>query len=51
MKFLVDAPLPPALARWLREAGHDAQAVREVNLRDAEDDEIWHHALNCGASS
>ena len=44
MKFLVDAQLPPALAQWLREAGHDAQAVREVGLRDAEDGEIWRHA-------
>ena len=28
MKFLVDAQLPPAVARWLREAGHDAHARR-----------------------
>ena len=44
MKFLVDAQLPPALAQWLREAGYDAQAVREVNLRDANDGTIWRHA-------
>lgn len=49
MKFLVDAQLPPALALWLREAGHDAQAVREVGLRDAEDADIWNHALKTGA--
>ncbi len=30
MKFLVDAQLPPALARWLAEAGFEAQAVREI---------------------
>ena len=48
MKFLVDAQLPPALARWLREAGHEAQAVREVNLREAEDGDIWNHALASG---
>jgi predicted nuclease of predicted toxin-antitoxin system len=23
MKFLIDAQLPPALAGWLREAGHE----------------------------
>ncbi len=50
MKFLVDAKLPPAVARWLRDAGHDAQAVREVGLREAEDDEIWKHALATGAA-
>ena len=49
MKFLVDAQLPPALARWLREAGHEAQAVRVVNLRDAEDGDIWNHALASNA--
>ena len=49
MKFLVDAQLPPAVARWLRDAGHDAQAVREVGLREAEDDVIWKHALTTKA--
>jgi predicted nuclease of predicted toxin-antitoxin system len=44
MKFLVDAQLPPALAQWLREAGHDAQAVREAGLREAGDGAIWRHA-------
>ena len=44
MKFLVDAQLPPALAHWLREAGYDAQAVREVGLREADDGAIWRHA-------
>lgn len=49
MKFLVDAQLPPALARWLRELGHDAQAVREIGLREAEDGDIWDHAIAIGA--
>lgn len=48
MKFLVDAQLPPAVALWLREAGHDAWAVRDLGLRDAEDSTIWDHALNAG---
>lgn len=48
MKFLVDAQLPPALAQWLREAGYDAQAVREVGLREADDGAIWRHALAQG---
>ena len=29
MRFLVDAQLPPALARWLGEKGFAAKAVRE----------------------
>ena len=44
MKFLIDAQLPPALAAWLCAAGYDAQAVREVGLREAEDNAIWRHA-------
>jgi predicted nuclease of predicted toxin-antitoxin system len=44
VKFLLDAQLPPALARWLQEAGHDAQPVREVGLREADDNAIWGYA-------
>lgn len=44
MKFLIDAQLPPSLAEWLRAAGYDAQAVREVGLREADDGAIWRHA-------
>ena len=50
MKFLVDAPLPPALARWLHEKGHEAQAVREVGLREADDTLIWNRALQMDAA-
>lgn len=50
MKFLVDAQLPPAVAHWMREAGYDAQAVREIGLREAEDGEIWNCALAIGAA-
>jgi predicted nuclease of predicted toxin-antitoxin system len=49
VRFLVDAQLPPALARWLGEAGHEAAHVEDVGLRDAEDGEIWAHALESGA--
>lgn len=45
MRFLVDAQLPPALARWLCEQGHEAQHVEDVGLRDAEDGSIWEYAL------
>ncbi len=49
MKFLIDAQLPPALARWLREAGHDAAHVEDVGLREADDAPIWAHALQADA--
>jgi predicted nuclease of predicted toxin-antitoxin system len=45
VRFIVDAQLPPALARWLVEAGHEAWHVEEIGLRDAEDQPIWRHAL------
>lgn len=48
MKFLVDAQLPPALAQWLREAGHESIHVAEVGLRDANDDAIWRRAIEHG---
>jgi predicted nuclease of predicted toxin-antitoxin system len=44
VRFIVDAQLPPALARWLVEAGHDAQHVEDVGLREAEDPPIWRYA-------
>lgn len=45
MSFLVDAQLPPALARFLREHGHEAVHVEEVGLRHAGDGLIWQYAL------
>ena len=44
MKFLVDAQLPPVLAHWLREAGHDAQHAYEIGLAEAADSTIWSRA-------
>lgn len=46
MRFLVDAQLPPALARLLTEQGHLAQHVADIGLRHAEDSSIWHYALD-----
>lgn len=48
MRFLVDAQLPPILARFLEEQGLEARAVREVGLRDASDTAIWHFAARDG---
>lgn len=47
--FLIDAQLPPALARWLIEQGHEAQHVDEIGLRNEEDIAIWDYASSAGA--
>lgn len=44
MKFLVDAQLPPALAHFLKKAGHSAVHVTDVGLKNADDSAIWDHA-------
>ena len=49
MRFLVDAQLPPALARWLTSKGQEAQHVADVGLASAPDKEIWNYALAVGA--
>jgi len=48
VKFLVDAQLPPALAKALREAGHNAEHVEDAGLRHAKDPIIWKYALAQG---
>lgn len=41
----IDAQLSPAIAFWIRETfGIDAKALREIGLRDAEDEEIFRAA-------
>lgn len=41
----LDAHLSPRLARWIEEnLGHEAQALRDVGLRDAEDETIFEAA-------
>jgi predicted nuclease of predicted toxin-antitoxin system len=44
MRFLVDAQLPPALARWFGDHGFAATPVRELGLRDSDDGSIWSFA-------
>ena len=44
MRFLVDAQLPPALARFLASAGHEAEHVDEIGLVSAADSNIWRYA-------
>jgi len=40
VKFLIDMPLPPTLARWLSDRGHDAVHATELGLDRAPDSEI-----------
>lgn len=49
MRFVVDAQLPPALARWLAAVGHEAEHVGDIGLGDAKDSAIWAYALATGA--
>ncbi len=37
MRFLIDNALPPKLAKLLREAGHDAVHLRELNRQHSDD--------------
>jgi predicted nuclease of predicted toxin-antitoxin system len=49
MRFLVDAQLPPALARWLEEHGHTAEHVADRGMAAADDRVVWDYALTVGA--
>jgi predicted nuclease of predicted toxin-antitoxin system len=44
MRFLIDAQLPPALARFLESRGHESRPVREAGMREAKDPVIWSFA-------
>ena len=44
MNFLVDAQLPPALARWIAGQGHQAAHVLDLGLQAADDPVIWERA-------
>lgn len=49
MTFWVDAQLPPSIAAWIgQNFPIDAVALREVGLRDAEDEEIFLAARSVG---
>jgi predicted nuclease of predicted toxin-antitoxin system len=45
MRFLIDAQLQPALARWLVAAGHEAEHVTDRAMQAAPDTAIWDLAL------
>lgn len=48
MRFLVDAQLPPSLARWLGDHSLSAMPVRELGLRESDDGSIWNFATAGG---
>lgn len=45
-KFIVDAQLPPALARYLSSQGEDAIHVLDVDMMASSDSIIWDLALS-----
>src|SRR6476659_1583514 len=49
MRFLVDAQLPSALARWVADRGYVAEHVLDLNMAMASDREIWAYATTRGA--
>ncbi|MFI5014449.1 MAG: DUF5615 family PIN-like protein [Hyphomicrobiales bacterium] len=48
-RFIVDAQLPPALARWLVDRGHEAEHVADRQMQTASDAAIWEFALRAAA--
>jgi predicted nuclease of predicted toxin-antitoxin system len=51
MRFLVDAQLPPALARWLASGGYVAEHVGDRGMQAASDQVIWDYALQVSAAT
>lgn len=49
IRFIVDAQLPPALARWLSAQGHEAEHVIDFGKDGTTDREIWDRAKDRGA--
>jgi predicted nuclease of predicted toxin-antitoxin system len=50
MRFLVDAQLPAALARWLAAKGHEAAHVGDLEMQAASDAVIWDYAIASDAA-
>lgn len=50
MRFLVDAQLPPRLAVWLRDRGHEAEHVTEALSPRASDRDVVDHARSTAAA-
>ncbi|WP_025352952.1 DUF5615 family PIN-like protein [Nocardia nova] len=50
MKFVVDAQLPPALARAVTAEGHEAVHVCDIAMTSASDQAVWDEAIRRGAA-
>jgi predicted nuclease of predicted toxin-antitoxin system len=50
MHFLIDAQLPPAMARWLASFGFEAVHVADLGMQAATDEAIWTLALRESAA-
>jgi len=50
LNFLIDAQLPPALARAWSDLGHDAVHVADIGLNSAADVTIWKEAVRRNAA-
>jgi len=50
VRFVVDAQLPPALARRLEALGHTAEHVADRGMASASDDVIRDYAASVGAA-
>jgi predicted nuclease of predicted toxin-antitoxin system len=49
VRFIVDAQLPPALARFLSAKGHVAEHVSDLQMESCKDLEIWEWARTADA--
>jgi predicted nuclease of predicted toxin-antitoxin system len=49
MRFLIDAQLPTALARWLAAKGYEAEHVADRQMGSATDGAIWDLAIQIAA--
>lgn len=49
-RFLVDAQLTTAIARFLSSLGHDAKHVYDVGMTSSLDRDIWSFACDTGAA-
>jgi predicted nuclease of predicted toxin-antitoxin system len=50
LTFLVDAQLPPELARWILARGQHAIHVSDVGLLKADDRALWEYARQAEAT-
>ena len=49
IRFLIDAQLPPGLARRLAARGFEAEHVNQIGLGPKSDLDIWRYAGRAGA--